>query len=568
MKRFARQEWLDLALLALIAWIARYLLSGHFGLYEDDLSRVPNAITLSLRGMADYFLYMARVYYANRPLHDLLITFFSSLGWHLAGLHGAYLIGFLLWCLNIGLFYALLWRLAGRGLALAGAMAYVVFSADTTQAYLTMALGGQPSLTLLLAAFHAYLSHKAWVSYLLLWVLILFAYETPFLVFLAAPLLEERETIRDGLVAFGKNALILAGLMLSSFLLRYGQGGSVSFELGYAAALKTALLHMIQGPLVSLGTYALRPLQMLQSLDWQGVAVIGLVFGISLFLWLRVPEQEAPAFGRLLGRLRSREAFSLLTPRTRQLLRLILAGLVMLVAAYPITFTTSALAISGRATRGHMAATPGAALILACLILLFLGWLTAPGWRKWANLFLALEIAMMAGFGLVIQRDYVQAWQDQRDFWTPLLPLIDDARPGDVVLVTPENLPKTEQIGGVSWNVNRTLDNLFEFPADVAMEDRPRVYLLRSDWGKHILTSDDRIRLDGGSVTAPTDYYTVVSAPQVILIESSPDGLMRQQQLSMPDGKTLPLKSRTDPYLSRLPPGILFGALINSTQEH
>ena len=467
MKRFSRQDWLNLILLAAIAWISRYLLSGGFGLYEDDFTRVPNGIGLSWHGLGEYWLYMARVYYANRPLHDLLITSFSMLGWRLHQLTGVYLLGYLLWLLNIALFYILLWRVAGRSLALAASLAYVVFSADTTQAYLTMSLGGQPSITLVLVAFHAYLSRKAWLSYLLVWPVIMFAYETPFLVFLATPLLPQRETLRDYWKPFAKNAIILAVLFLSSFLVRFRQTGSGEFNGGYPAAIKLALLHMLQGPVISLGTYVLRPIQTLQQLDWQILAVILVVLGLGIYLVAQIRVDENLSFRVPGSGLRLQQRLSMLPPAAQQLVRLLLAGVLMLVAAYPITFTTRVWAISGRTTRGHMAAVPGAALIIGCLILFFFAWMTAHGWRKLAIFIIAAEVALMAGFGLTIQRDYVLAWQNQREFWTQILPLISDASPGDVVLVTPNNLPQTLQIGAVTWNISRTLDGILQFPAEL-----------------------------------------------------------------------------------------------------
>ena len=51
---------------------------------------------------------------------------------------------------------ALFWleAVAHRAFTLIGALVYCLFSADTTQAFITHSLGLQPSLTLLLLAFH------------------------------------------------------------------------------------------------------------------------------------------------------------------------------------------------------------------------------------------------------------------------------------------------------------------------------------------------------------------------------------------------------------------------------
>ena len=66
----------------------------------------------------------------------------------------------------------------------------------------------------------------------------------------------------------------------------------------------------------------------------------------------------------------------------------------------------------------------------------------------------------MTGYGFIIQRDYVNAWQYQRAFWTELLPLIQDAGDYNVILVDPQALKDTRQIGANYWNLPRVLYQL------------------------------------------------------------------------------------------------------------
>lgn len=132
--------WFDIIFLAAIFWVARYFLSSQFGLYEDDITRIPDAFSMRLGDVWDHLVFLMTRDYANRPLHEGFIYILSWIGWQVNGLWGTYWIGYLITVVNIGLFYLLLTRLHSRLLGLLGGIAYALFSADTTQAYLTMSL--------------------------------------------------------------------------------------------------------------------------------------------------------------------------------------------------------------------------------------------------------------------------------------------------------------------------------------------------------------------------------------------------------------------------------------------
>jgi hypothetical protein len=88
------QTVLDLLFLALLFWIARYWHSAHFGLYEDDLTIIPDAFARSISSLSQYiFIYISHLYGHARPLSDSFIYLFSWVGWHLGGLFSVYMIG-------------------------------------------------------------------------------------------------------------------------------------------------------------------------------------------------------------------------------------------------------------------------------------------------------------------------------------------------------------------------------------------------------------------------------------------------------------------------------------------
>ena len=151
----------------------------------------------------------------------------------------------------------------------------------------------------------------------------------------------------------------------------------------------------------------------------------------------------------------ARKSFSLkVIPRTSPI-HLIGFGLVLLILTYPLTFTTRPTAISGRETRVHLAAVVGAAMVAGGVAAGGLRWARRrfPAWVGAAVL--AATLALLLGYGFQVQQDYVRAWELQRSFWRDLVPQIQDAGEGVVVMVDPAGLADTLQIGANTWNLPR-----------------------------------------------------------------------------------------------------------------
>ena len=159
-----RQPWYVWILLILFlagtAWGTRYWLSPSFGLYEDDLTFIPSAIESDFNGVVDMISgYFSTLAQQGRPLMWSWVALHAHLGWNLGGLQGMYFIAFAIWFVNILLFVLYLRRIQGSFLfCVVGGLAYVVFSADTTQAFLFNAFGLQTAITFLLIALHIYLN--------------------------------------------------------------------------------------------------------------------------------------------------------------------------------------------------------------------------------------------------------------------------------------------------------------------------------------------------------------------------------------------------------------------------
>jgi hypothetical protein len=560
------QRWwtvLDLGFLAFFFWIARYWHSIHFGLYEDDLTIIPDAFTRSVNSLVQYiFSYIVHLYGHARPLSDSFIYFFSWIGWHLSGLFGIYLIGYIITVINICLFYWLMRRISNRTFAFVAALGYILYSADTTQVFLTHSLGVQPSFIFLFLALHSYLSNKRVLSYFLAF-LILFSYELPFVLFLIAPLLTKNwnKTLLKELFF---HTLIIVLMIGGIFILRSFIGEGRIAGLGLKDIILTPIIHMVQGPVVSLGSFVLRPVQVLSSLNLEIVIVIILSFGILAFVFSRLEVESTLNWRSLWRVIRDRDARRVLPEPVKMLGRLLVTGAALLILAYPLTFTVRAYAISGRDTRVHAAAVVGAAIIVACLVyLIFL--MVQKRWRWLTNLVLAGFFALMVGYGFVIQNDYVRAWQLQKDFWRELLPLINDAGDETVILVDPAALTDTRQIGANYWNLPRVLDQIYNFPPKI--KDIPRVHRLETGWENKLVTSDGKFQVNAISAYSVPDYFGEFNPENVILIQRENGQLVRRQVVTL-NNRGYQLK-QFDPgmSLSNLQPGFLYNLMIASPEK-
>ena len=550
----------SLALLAAVLWAARYALWRGFGLYEDDYTIVPTAAGMTLGETLGFIgEYVAAMRGHARPLSDSFIYLLSNVGWRLGGLGALYFIGFALTTLNAALFWGLLRRRYGAPVALIGGLAYVLFSADTTQAYLTHSLGLQPSLTLLLLAFHLYGSRARPLAYLLA-ATILFAYETPYLLFLAAPLLEARWN-RSLLRRAAGHALIVLALLGLAAALRMGVGEERVTGLVWREALRVSMEHTLAGPAVSLGSYGWRLVQL-------AAAGSGQAWLASAAAWiLFVPVLCAVFKGSTGAGDESSDAKADGRRPYRSFMRLGVLGLVCLFLAYPLAFTTRATAISGRETRVHLAGVVGAPMVVAALGAAWLGWApVGAGTRRWlASGALAVVFAGQVGFGFLVQRDYTRSWELQGSFWTLLVGLVPDADEGTAIFVDPVGLEDTLQIGANDWNLPIILEQIYDLPAEWVAP--PRVYRGTPEWREYLVLPDGSFRISGDTVMAPESVFGTVDRSNVIVLHSGGGVLTRRARPLVVDEVEYTLKPPGPEVLRSLPHGFLYDLLIRPESQ-
>jgi drug/metabolite transporter superfamily protein YnfA len=538
--------------IAVVVWAARFSRSAEFGIYEDDWTIIPRAIEMSFSQLLEFiFNYISNFLGQGRPFHHSLIYFLSFVGWRIGELGGIYFIGYLIVASNAFLFYLLLKRLYSHQFALVGALAYSLYSADTTQAFLTHSLGLHPSLTFFLLATHLYLSHKYVFSYLLI-LMSLLTYETPFLLFLAVPLLgsEWNKRLIKRLLVHGA---ILAIFFISVYLLRLSVGELRVINLDYVKALETSIRHMLEGPVYGLGSYFNRARQMYWVLDNKIISSISISFPILfLLLYLGAIDHSKgtrkqavtkiePSLTNVIEKIKKQIKLTQSSDSCKNLFKLLVVSIVMLVLAYPLTLTSEPDLSFGRVTRNHFAAIVGTSLLIAGVWTIFTDTVRNRWIRLSGSAIFALGFAIMVGFGQVVQRDYTVGWIYQQEFWSDLLQLIPDANEGTAIIVDPSGMKEPIHILANTWNMPRVLERIFEFPED--WEVPPSAYKMELGWLNQLHTGKGTLTLDTPVALTPRDHIREVTSEEMIFIVTDGGVLARQNSPIVVNGSRYPLKT-------------------------
>ena len=175
-------------------------------------------------------------------------------------------------------------RVGTETLAITGALALCLFPADTTHSFLTHSLSLQVSVTFLLTASLLYLSGKRISPYVVI-VGSLLTYESPYMVFLAIPLLRtkwDKALVKE----LFRHVAIMAGIVLVAVVIRIimGEGriGEMRADiLGILAKIASAL---VIGPAVSMTQFFNAPIRAV--LNWNNMLTVVSSACVLVFAWM------------------------------------------------------------------------------------------------------------------------------------------------------------------------------------------------------------------------------------------------------------------------------------------
>jgi hypothetical protein len=93
---------------------------------------------------------------------------------------------------------------------------------------------------------------------------------------------------------------------------------------------------------------------------------------------------------------------------------------------------------------------------------------------------MALQMGFLVTFGLQVQRDYVRSWELQRILWMDIVRFVPDMEAEMYILIEPNGLEDPVQIDANTWNLNRMLPKIYNFP--VEWSEPPSVRRLVDAW--------------------------------------------------------------------------------------
>ena len=542
-------------LVALTVWVSHYLLAPYLGYYGDDYAHFTPGIDGTIQSLlhrVDDCLRLPQ----GRPLHFFATGALSFISANLGGIRAAYVLALLISSCTGVIFYLLLKRTSGSDrLALIGTLAFCLHPALTTHPYLMHAFGLRTSLLCALLALLSYISGRKTLAYVLALASLL-NQESCFFLLFAAPLLVPKRS-RPLLRELAQNAAILIGIILAVYALRalVGESRTVEFQGHGLGIIKRLLAAPVLGPLTSLFLFVYQPLTTL--FHWTAGMTAVFLGSLVALLWVLF---------RWLGRLPRTERHpeaATASAETRvefwqSRSRVLLAGGVLLVLSYVTSFTHwPPMAIRGQGTSVHGAGTVGAAIVFACVCCAIIDFARRHGWQRIAIASLAVYFALTVVFGLTIQLDFKQSWENQRWFWSSVIEACPDLTSGTIVFVDNSELPYTYYIPSNTWADAIILAQILEFPADW---QQPRVLTVDfAGIGDFVLADTMPWPIESAH---QVEWHYPLDPQNVILLERAGDTLQRRAAPLQLGGSTFVSKALQPPADTPWEQGTLYANLI------
>jgi hypothetical protein len=453
------------AAIGVILFLSHFLLVTEFGLYEDDYFYILPHITENFREFAAFFVSTVTHPPQGRPLFTCLQGALAYFGYHAGGLVFCHLISFVFLWLSAGLLYQLLQKKLSHRAAFLAALLLVLFPLDTSRQILMHQMATVTTTTVLLCAFHLYVTRRFVLSYLVAATLLI-TYESIFLPFIVAPFLlddQPRKLVQRFLIHTIVFVAIVGIVFGSRALL--GESRALETSSHLADEIPKMVWSCIASPALGIWAIIARPVDALMHSRGEG-CIVALLAGLTTFFLLRAlwgkgeTSDSAPGDVGVLG---AAGVFPRDSAPRRTVWLILCGGMISWVIVYALDFRPDyyppGITI-GRLSAMHGIAGFGAALVVAAMVSLLID-LVPQRLRIGIDIGGALFVAGLAAFGFHIQdTEYVASWQQQRDFWLGLVPLIQDAQPNDNIVLQIEY----RRHGLIPYTQGFTADEMTVYP--------------------------------------------------------------------------------------------------------
>lgn len=386
-----------------LLFVCHFIFIQEYTLYEDDFFFATGAFQGSFPEILHYIKSCFLSWPQGRPLG---FAFPITISW-LLGKTGMlpllYLFGLLIIYANMCLIYKIICRIASPESAFLGAIIYMTFPADTTKILLTHTLQIQPGIFCCLLGILFYTRERV-LSYLIASISLLF-YETTFLPYLSAVFLtKEPPRIKNVLIHF----FIIGCIVLVYALIRASMGESriesmietsrIAFLLHTAKNMALGALAGAYGYYIALKDFAAHP------------SIIYLYIALVFFMGLSLIKNKKNDLG------------------TDSSLTGFFCLLLMIPAAYLLSFTHHPWIFSGRGTSVHIASSVSAAFAGAY----FFEIKKIP---VLLHIFVIFCIALAAGNSIVVAKSYAEMAALQKEIYVDILNKTKDADSHDCIII-------------------------------------------------------------------------------------------------------------------------------------
>jgi hypothetical protein len=403
-----------------VCFLANYVLSGGFGLYEDDYSYTLPALTWTwsdfLHELRETLVQWAQA----RPIGNAGNALLAYLTGRFSSLQVAYLAGWLMLTVNGVLIQRLLAPLLGYFPSAIAALVYVVYPVDASKILLSHRAILHLAMTQLLVSLWLFQRGRLVWSYALALGTIL-TYESFFLPFIVAPFLCVEAHRRNAVAVIRHVAIFgaMAGTVLGARYLFGEERAALLVTSAHQQATRIALAPVF-GAGTALRAILLRPLDVVLSGSAWALALAACA---SALLWAVLPRADAAP--------RTEEA-----PVPRRVWWLALLGLCALAFSYVLAFRVHyypPIMSIGRLSGVHAAGAFGASLLIGSLTAALS---MSERRRRRVRMVCAIWLGFLVAYGVHVQyAEYLTSWRLQGDLWRAIVRESRDADDGTVIVL-------------------------------------------------------------------------------------------------------------------------------------
>lgn len=526
---------------AIVIFLAFYLKFGSFGLYEDDYWY------LAIPANSDWneFVQFIKAQLVNtvenrgRYIGAVFPFLLSYLTYHVGGLKFVYLFGVLLVAVNSLLIYKILKKAFPVNLAIIAGLIFSLYPADTTKALIVHIYNLNTSLLCALGGLLLFLNNRKVLGYFVAFLSML-NYENAFLPFVLAPLLAtlnwDKKLIRNLIVHW----LIIGAYFILLVFLRKTSGEVTINNIETSQFIYNTMKSLVLGPLTAALAFFIAIYESISNFNQVYFNVIATFILIGLGSCLYFSDSIKIS-------LNSNDLKDYSINRT-VILKTFCIAITLTVIGYAFGFSHEPFVFKGRMTSVHFGGALGMSLLAASIIYFVYIYLKNNLLKKFYIVFFSLFMSFLAGYGMIIQNDYIKSWNLQKKFWSKVIELCPDVKENTLILVMKKNTRETDYALSYSWASPLILENLYEFPYE--WKRKPKVEIIDSALD-YMIFDVGKKQYFKPKYTVGYDYKNLIEIENgnFILLEMNNHELKRLTgKLKLKNGMEIPIKNKEAVY--------------------